>query len=321
MANIHKDEVFNLFKNNGFSVKLFYKPTMRKNDMFYHIILDSVLDIQLRLFNDNFIVINGVLPLSSEYMETKYEHLIKTFINQDTFSIAIERLGNTQCLNNTCIKLGLPCVVDDRFITIPKKLYNMYKRYYKDDETKCGLYIAAVVGDLESMEVQEDVEREPEPEVIVKEVEVPVEVIKEVPVEVVKEVIKEVEKPKVKIEELPFENQICELIGDGCELIKYEEGTLIVRYMGLIEIEFGITNIGLDIIRVSPVNNVTPPSNVYYMQTFERLERIVDYYDIVVRNIRNETIYKICQIREYEKVIDVRGSRRSFGSYKMKKYN
>ena len=320
MANIHKDDVFNLFKNSGFSVKLFYKPTMRKNDMFYHIILDSVLDIQLRLFNDNFIVINGVLPLSSEYMETRYEQLIKTFINQTTFSIAIERLGNTQCLNNACIKLGLPCVVDDRFITIPKKLYHMYKRYYKDDETKCGLYIAAIVGDLETMEVEEDIEKEPEPEVIVKEVEVPVEVIKEVPVEVVKEVIKEVEKPKVKIEELPFEKQICELIGDGCELVKYEENVLIVKYMGMIEIEFGITNTGLDVNRVSPVDNVTPPSNVYYMQTFERMERILDYYDIVVRNVRNETIYKICQIREYEKVMDIRGSRRSFGSYKMKKY-
>ena len=327
-SSIHKDKIFNLFKDGGFKVNLFYKPTMKDNDIFYHIILDSVIKIRLRLINDNIINIVDVIALTSEYLESRYDSLVKTFINQTEFTIIIEKLGNTQSLNNACTKLGLPCVADDRFISIPKKLYNMYTRFYKEDETKFGFYIAAVVDDLDKVEIDEPVIEEPEPEVIIKEVEVIKEVPVEVPVETIKVVEKIVEvdsnKNKVDISSLPIDKQISHILGKGFALtspFNKENGEFSITYMDIIILTFFMSSTGLEIRDVSIAQNATPPSNIYYMQVFEFIENILEYYSVSIVNIRNEVVYNICKIREYAKIPQVNTNRRSFGSYKVIKYN
>ena len=315
MANkIHNEPLFQILKNQ-FKINLFYKPTMINDDYHYHIILDSMLIIKLVIMGKNFVVIDDITPITSGYIPKVYDTLVECLVNQDIYTVLIERLGNTSVINDACIKANIPVVTDDRFVTIPKKLYNMYARFYKDNPDAYGLYLLAVNSNLEDMPKKEDVYHTQE-------------MIEEEPV--IEEVKEEIKEPDVKEEAKisdgtkPIHERLASLLKNDCMVYEMKDkgGNIIgcsIIYKEKIDAEISYRNGNLYIVSCSMVNNNVRVGGLDYMGFLSDLENGTEYWSIYLENVTNYFVHQICKARNYRKVPMM--SSRGRGTYEMVKVN
>ena len=313
---IHKDLVFQMLKKS-FQVNLFYKPTMESGDDHYHIIIDNVIKMTLVVIGNNFIVIDGIQPLTSSYIHKIYDTLIDCLINQTEFTVLIQRLGDTHAIDDACVKHDVPIVVDDRFITIPKKLYNMYMRYYGDNQDSYGFYLLAVNSDLSDIPDNKPEKKKPEPKVK--------KIVPENPTtgrdkKILYDPTKSPEERIVSI----FDSRtiVTKLENDS------EDNTFLLNYLNSIKVYMtykpsikttGIIEV-IQITKIEPTNDSV--SAVLYMELLSKLEDITDMFCVELLNVKNRFVYDVCQIRQYpqKKNRPTYSNNRSLGSYVMKKY-
>lgn len=137
-----RGKLLGLFKSN-FKITFFYKPTMLNDDIYYYIGLDDIVLLRIRPVNDA-IVIDDVIPLTTAYLTKTYDLIVQTLVGQSNFTVMISILGNTGVLHPSCIKANTPVIEDQRFISIPEKLYMEWKEYCKEDNSKYGFYLLSV---------------------------------------------------------------------------------------------------------------------------------------------------------------------------------
>ena len=325
---IHKDSIFQMLKD-AFQINLFYKPTMESGDIHYHIILDNVIKMTLVLIGNNFLVIDNIESLTSSYMPKTYVALVECLIEQKTFTILIERLGNTHVIDDACIKKEVPIVVDERFITIPKKLYNMYMRYYGENQDSYGFYLLAVNSDLsdipENKPVKENKSKEqPEPKVKKVKPDVPI-----------------TGREKTHLFDIlsPADERILSIFDSRTVLLEKEltantDYKFVIRYLGILDVHMryyttsktGDQNSLVQVVECIDIEKIEPAgdsvSAVVYMELLSKLEKITSVFDVRIMNVKNKFVYDVCMIRQYP-IIKTRPnpSRMSMGNYQMKEYN
>lgn len=138
-----KGKVFTLFETN-YRISFFHKPSMGVDDTFYYIILDDVIRLRLKVFNNSIIVIDEILPLQKTYLLPFYDDFVKFLMEQTMFTVLISKLGSISCIDDSCIKYDVAVIEDERFITIPKQLYTRLCTYMSDTE-RYGFYLLAVI--------------------------------------------------------------------------------------------------------------------------------------------------------------------------------
>lgn len=141
-----KGKVFTLFES-GYRISFFHKPSMGLDDTFYYIILDDAIRIRLKLFNNTVLVIDEIQSLQKSYMSSYYDNFITFLMKQTLFTILISKLGNTSCIDDSCVKENIPIIEDERFITYPSTLYSRICTYLNNDKERYGFYLLAVAGD------------------------------------------------------------------------------------------------------------------------------------------------------------------------------
>ena len=155
-----KGRLFNLFKT-AFTISFFHKPSGLIGDIYYYFVLNDSVRLRI-LLADNYLVINGVTPLTMTNLDKLYGRLIQFLQNQTEFTVVIDASGDVSPITQTAIKLDLPLVENDSLSIMNSSLYGEYQTYCKNDLSKCGLYLVAVNDDKLA---KEEPEEEPEPEV------------------------------------------------------------------------------------------------------------------------------------------------------------
>lgn len=280
-SKIHSDPIFKIFKDK-FKINLFYKPYNTDNDNHYHIILDSVIIIKLVLKGRNFIIIDDITPLTTSYIEKTYDTLLNSLINQEDFTVLIQRLGNTTVIKNACIRSNVPTIVDEKFITIPKKLYGMYKRFHEKDENNCGFYLLAVNSNMEDLPVEEET-------IIIEDIE--------------EEIVEDVEETtSIDIEDLTIDKMLESLDRDNIVVYSDKDNTnnYILIYKGIIQMDlhYKASNNELHITGCGIIDNGRANA-VDYLNLMILLENIDSYKVIIDSNVNNHFIKEICDARHY----------------------
>lgn len=142
MARGKKSKVFNLFKSE-FKITFYHKPTMINDDNYHVIILDDSVRLIIRMI-ENTLIVDDVMPMTSAYISNTYDRIVETFIKQKDVTVLVSITGNIAVLESSCIKVNAPIVEDERYNSIPKRLYDELKSFYKEDTSKYGFYLLAV---------------------------------------------------------------------------------------------------------------------------------------------------------------------------------
>lgn len=315
--DFHNDPLFKVLKDY-FRVNLFYKPSMVDLDVRYHVVLDNEIIIQFQVIAKNFLIIDNIVPMTTQYIPKTYDNLVKCLINQKEFSVMIFRLGNTTVINDACVNNNVPIVIDDKFITIPKKLYSMYQRLYQKNEDMCGFYLLALNGDLDSIEIitpHESKKPEVHPKIeapkkpVVKEVKKEPEIVGK-PVEPVENVSNNaIDIIKKRLITLFPSSKVCDDDSDrGIILITKD-----------FVVQFHLNGIILELVDMRQVDDTTLISGVTYMNFFAILEGLLSVVPISIVNVKSKILSTICQTRGYERLVGTYSlNRNEYGSYSMK---
>lgn len=302
--DFHNDPLFKVLKEY-FRVNLFYKPSMVDLDVRYHVVLDSQIIIQFQVVAKNFLVIDNIVPMTTEYIPKTYDNLIKCLVNQTEFSVMIFRLGNTTVINDACVNNNIPIVMDEKFITIPKKLYSMYLRLYQKNTDMCGFYLLALNGDLDNIDIitpHETKKEEPVKEEVVEEMEPEETNTSQEAIDVVKR----------RLKSLFINSKIC-------DTDKTNEFMLVTDHF---VVYFRLNGIILELFEMRQVDDTVLISGITYMSFFAILEELLTVIPISIVNVKSKILSTICQTRGYNKLIGTYTlNRNEFGSYSMKSQN
>ena len=303
--NQKKNKLYCLFEEQ-YKINMFYKPSMADDDIFYYVILDNVVRLTLRVFSDSVITIHEVTPLTDAYLVKFYKKLIEFFHNQTQYTVLISRIGNTMWAEESCIELKLPTVDDTRFISVPIRLYERYKKIYGSDTSKYGITIVTVAENFN--EIKEE-KREYKP---VKK-----------PVEIIEEPKKPVPEPKKNDNYIPCDIEVLEnfrkhlLLHRDVKTVDNIHDNIYSATLNDIEVHFyGEGNT----IYIDEVLNPNHVSTVFYVDTFEYIEAFLHTgVEIIFAEVNDITVYNLCKLREYEKLFTSKSSRNNFGTYKARK--
>lgn len=297
MAKVRKGKLFSLFEKD-FKITFFYKPTLVPNDMMYCVILDDTIQLHIRVFNNIVLVIHDIIPMTDAYLSKYYDKFIKFLINQTMFTVLISRFGNTTCVADACIKMNVPTVEDTRFITISQNLYDMYKKRF-DDVNKYGFYLLAVTDELGEIKdapkpIAVDVIQPPKKETVVNSV-------PDCPISpMVNHLSNTLRSCKINVHQPQNTTDTIVEINSGVTL-----------YVTLVDEDIHINDITL-----SPTASL-----VELMSIFESLEMFPT--TIYIEDIKDINVFKLCQVRKYEKIVNMAQRRRAradrFGTYKITK--
>lgn len=291
---VRKGKVFNFFKDN-YEITFFYKPTNNDNDTLYYIILDDKVRISLRLY-DNILVIYDINQIGFEYLNDFYNNFLFFLVNQTTFTVLVSKLNNLGLFNNVCISKNVPVVEYEKFIMIPKSLYEQLKIYYSNDVNNYGFYLLAVVEntdmDTKVCSVNEEAKVGHTLDVISDIIEKPL-------MDKVKDFLQSTYK-NIKVEDDIYKRGISFILDEKVKIILKEDKDK--RCINIISFEL-----------VSTV-----AAHTDFMKVCEVLEKF-DNCDIYLVNVSDSFIYSICKYRNYERVDHntIRSSASNFGSYKL----
>ena len=315
-----KNKLFSFFEKD-FKVGLFYKPTMEDLDIFYYVILDSMVRLTIRMYDEsNVITIHDIIPLTDMYLAKYYDKLIEFFLHQDKFTVLISKIGYTSGITETCMKNGIPLVDDSRFLSVPNRLYDRLKALYQKDVSKYGFYLLSVSEEpsmKETAEVPANIEESVE--TIIECEEITTEEIEKTSIDVVP--VKQEEPTTILEDSLLTDSHIMnELIlflkkNKKITSIEFKEDTLYAT-LNRVTILFREDNQEIHIIDAYSDENV---SNIFFMGFFEYIEKFLDKDKvIIVDSVVNRIVYSICKVREYEKLQVYNVSHKNtFGTYKM----
>lgn len=305
--DFHNDPLFKVLKEY-FRVNLFYKPSMIDMDVRYHVVLDSQIIIQFQVVATDFLVIDNIVPMTTEYIPKTYDDLVKCLMNQTEFSVMIFRLGNTTVIDNACVNNNVPIVLDEKFITIPKKLYSMYLRLHQKNTDMCGFYLLALNGDLDSIEIitpTQSTKQEPKPKPIKKEILTPEPVEEDIPVVNTNRAIDIIVQ------------QLISLFSTA--KLNYE-GDVICFQNDMFTMNFQLNGAVLELTNFSQLESGT--SGIEYMKFFATLEKMLHIIPISIINVKSKILDTICQTRGYDKIVGTYTlNQNQYGSYAMKTGN
>ena len=158
-----KGRLFNLFKS-AFTISFFHKPSGMIGDLYYYLVLNDSVRLRI-LLTDNYLVVNGITPLTMTNLDKLYGRLIQFLQNQTEFTVVIDLSGDVSPITQIAVKLDLPLVENDSLSMMNSSLYEEYQTYCKNDLSKFGLYLVAVNEDkFAKEEPEEEPESEPETE-------------------------------------------------------------------------------------------------------------------------------------------------------------
>lgn len=292
-----KNKLYELFESS-FQIGLFYKPTMTDTDIFYYIALDDNVRLSIRLYNDNVITIHDIIPITTKYLAKFYKKLITFLMKQELFTVLISCIGYTSGIEETCIELGIPVVDDERFLSVPSRVYQRMKTVYTSDTKKYGFYLLAVHSNITIEVNQEEEPEEPEQEILTdsgykEEVQV---------VEVDTHTTEEPKEPSRTI------NNICDRFilflksdREFHEIRDVGTGIFEASFRNGIYIKFKMVEYDqIDIVEISSSLEI---SSIYYMMLFEKLEAFLDDEShIMLPDVQNRIVYNVCRSREYPRI-------------------
>lgn len=281
MAQTKKEnKLYSLFKNN-FKVNLFYKPTMENDDVLHYIILDNTIRLSIRMHNNTVMTIHDIIPLSDAYLVKYYDKFIEFLMSQTQYTVLISRIGYTNCINESCVKLGIPVVDDTRFLSVPIRVYERLKLAADNDANKYGFYLLAVSDDTDMTDSVSD----------------------------------NTSIGQVKIMD-KFRQHILKH-GRMTEVEQLDDNRFKTSLDGVYILFTEIDNC-IHILESYSPNNV---SGIFYMGLYEYLEKFVDTNNIIyLDEITNGIVYNICKVRQYQKMHTEYAIKNSFGTYKITKF-
>lgn len=291
--NKKKNKLYSLFEKE-FKIGMFYKPSMEGIDIFYYIILDNMIRLTIRLFDNNVITIHEVVALTDAYIIKYLENFIEFLKNQKEFTVLISKIGhNAHGINEACLKLDIPIVDDTRFLTVPLRVYERMKTTYRNDATKYGFYLLAVSDELNINVTEEnnlEINEESEPELIVVEDD---------------------------IKEDSLLDKFCKFVSNRKKNVSIEKKDSIIKVI-FDYVEYIVEERENGIYITDVVDPTSTISSIFYMGFFEYIENFLTEGDIYLDEINNPIVLSICRARMYPKVT-TNNRRNSFGTYKIKK--
>lgn len=317
--NKKKNKVYSLFENT-YKIGLFYKPSMQVDDIFFYVELDDTIRLVLKLINDNILIIHDIIPLTTAYLVKFYDSFIKFLAGQTEFTILISKIGNTSCVDDACLKLSIPIVDDNRFLSVPERLYNRMRDIYNKDANKYGFYLVAVSDDTEfnpnsiqSVNIQSTDENRIVVEIEkteIKPVNKPVEVIpkkEEPPVE---------ESPKSDALVDKFLHYLTKRYRNKLKVNVFEDGIYDINISD-IEISFKEVD-GIIIITKCDAKAGCCISSIVYLSILEFMEKF-KLSDVIIDNVTNGMVFSVCKTKGYEKIRAIKPTlANNFGSYLLK---
>lgn len=139
-----KNRLFDLFKHD-FTITAFYKSADITKEPYY-LILDGVVQIRIWYIH-GVLVLDEVAALSKAYLKAIYDKIVEVLMKQTEFTVLISLMTSSNLLAPSCIRLELPVVTDDRYLTIPKSYYDALSAKVTSDPNlgiTLGFYLVAV---------------------------------------------------------------------------------------------------------------------------------------------------------------------------------
>ena len=323
--NKKKNKVYSLFEND-YKIGLFYKPSMQLDDIFFYVELDNTIRLVLKLIGENILIVHDIIPLTTAYLVKFYDSFIKFLAGQKDFTILISKIGNTSCLDDACLKLSIPLVDDNRFLSVPERLYNRMRDIYNKDANKYGFYLVAVSDDTEfdpesiqSINIQSTDENRVVVEIeTTKQIEQPEPIELTKPVEVVPKKFEPIVEDAPKSDALidKFLHYITKRYRSKLKVISFEDG---VYNVSISEIDISFKEMEDNIIIT---NCDTKPgccvSSIVYLSILEFMEKF-KLSDVIIDNVTNGMVFSVCKTKGYQKIRAVKPTlANNFGSYLLK---
>lgn len=278
MARNKKDKIFDLFKSD-FKITFFYKPSMEIGDDFYIIVLNDIIELKIKLIND-VIVIDSVLSLSKSYIKPIYDNIIDIIMNQSKLTVLLSLFGgNTFEIRQACINHNAPIIEDERYITVPKKLYDKWKNQNNSIE-KYGFYLLSVsdeepmtkpTKDIKVVDVQSNTKHDEEHVIL-----------SDLPIDKIKSIFRH-----------DFEDIVIEDINDN-------------SFRGFITPNdtFVIEIVNDTVYIKEPLSSIESTLNlIKVMDLVNSFEKITDFFsNVFIVSIMHKEIYRICMTKGYQQI-------------------
>ena len=315
--NRKKNKVYSLFENT-YKIGLFYKPSMQIDDVYYYVELDNTIRLMMKLVDETILIIHDIIPLTNAYLVKFYDSFIKFLITQKEFTILISKIGNTSCVDEACIKSSIPIVDDNRFLSVPERLYNRLKELNGGDATKYGFYLVAVSDDTEfdpdliqSVSIQ-DTENNQKIIEIEKS-----ETVKPAPIEIPKKeepVVEETPKSDKLIDK--FLHYLTKRYRTKLQVVSTEDGIYTISISDIV-LSFKDMD-GIIVITECDAKQGCCVSSIIYLSIFEFIEKF-KLSDVVIDNVTNGMVFSVCKTKSYKKIGSIKKTlTNNFGSYLIK---
>lgn len=129
-----------------FTVSMYYKPTMKGNDIYYFVILDDIIRLKMRFYDNCVLVVDEITQLSRQYIRNLYVKLFELLMKQENMTVLVSAFGYTGDFSSVCGEANesVPVVECPELFEYSDSIYTRFKDFSKNDATGYGFYLLSI---------------------------------------------------------------------------------------------------------------------------------------------------------------------------------